>query len=180
MYKIFLGLMAVVLFVGCSSKEEKALLKSYEENIKYHKYLQQTEKTELYENNVSVAILTATYMYTPNFEKNDTRDEVFIVGVQFENNDNAMINFDKNVTSSNQNEYILTLNKKQAISVVPLNADDKRLHRLSFIADWGDYYEVKFPHAGSRFSLVFENAFYGKGKLKFSKKAKFVYTKKGF
>ena len=85
MYKLFLGFMVTLLLVGCSSKEEKALLESYRKNIDYHKHLQQTEKAELYDGENSMAILTATYLYKPTFEKKDTRDELFIVGVQFEN-----------------------------------------------------------------------------------------------
>ena len=179
--KLYLGLcVCVALLVGCSSKEEQSLLKSYASNTSYHKHLQRTEKTELYDNNNSVAILTATYMYTPNFEKNDTRDEVFIVGVLFENDDDSKMNFDINSTFSNKNDYILTLNNKHAINVVPLDKNDKRLKGISFVTTWGDYYEVTYPHAGQRFTLVFQNSKYGKGTLNFAKVAKFVYTKKGF
>ena len=171
MYKLFLGLMAVVLFVGCSSKEEQALMKSYLENTKYHKFLQKTEKTEFAKGENTVAILTATYMYTPNFEKNDTRDEIFIVGVQFEDSEQQSIYFnaDNRKTITNGNEYILRLNDKDAISVVPLSENDKRLEGVSFVADWGKW-----------FTLVFENTLYGKKAMHFSKVAKFTYTKKGF
>ena len=180
MLRLFLGLMVIALFVGCSSKEEQALLDSYTQNIKYHKHLQQTEKTEIYDGNASMAILTATYLFTQNFDKNDTRDEVFVVGVAFDDPESSTINFDRNTTGNNMNEYTLTLKGKKATKVVRLNADDKRLEGISFVTDWGDYYEVTFPHTGNRFSLVFKNAVYGQGILNFSKVAKFVYTKKGF
>lgn len=181
MYKLFLGLMAVSLFIGCSSKEEQSLMKSYTENIQYHKYLQKTEKAELLDGENSVAILTATYLYTPNFEK-DNRKEVFIVGVVFEDPDVSSINFDANSsTTVAQNEYILTLKGKKAIKVVPLGKNDKRLEGISFVTEWANYYEVTYRHTASqRFSLVFENPLYGKETLNFSKVAKFVYTKKGF
>jgi len=180
MLRLFLGLIVIALFVGCSSKKEQALLNSYKENIKYHKYLQQTEKAELSDANSSVAILTATYMYTPNFDKKDRRKEVFIVGVQFEEPEISTLIFDKKSISDDVNEYTLTLNGKKATKVVRLNKNDKRLKGISFITDWGKYYEVTFPHTGKRFSLVFENKMYGKGRLNFAKVAKFVYTKKGF
>ncbi len=180
MLRLFLGLIVIALFVGCSSKEEQALLNSYTQKIKYHKYLQQTEKAELSDGNSSVAILTATYMYTPNFEKKDKRKEVFIVGVAFEEPEESTLNFDKKSVSDNVNEYTLTLNGKKATKAVRLNDNDKRLKGISFITDWGEYYEVTFPHTGKRFSLVFENKMYGKGTLNFAKVAKFVYTKKGF
>ena len=180
MLRLLLGLIVIALFVGCSSKKEQALLNSYKKNIKYHKYLQQTEKAELSDANSSVAILTATYMYTPNFDKKDRREEVFIVGVQFEEPEVSTLNFDKKSISDDVNEYTLTLNGKKATKVVRLNENNKRLKGISFITDWGEYYEVTFPHTGKRFSLVFENKVYGKGRLNFAKVAKFVYTKKGF
>jgi hypothetical protein len=179
MYKLFSGLMVMALLVGCSSKEEKALLKSYTQKIDYHKHLQQTEKAELFDGDTSIAILTATYMYSPSFEKNDTREEVFVVGVQFENPEESTMVFNKNKTI-NANGYILTLNGKTANKVVRLSENDKRLEGLSFITDWGEYYEVTYPHAGKRFSLVFKNERYGQSQLNFAKVAKFVYTKKGF
>lgn len=181
MVKLFMGWVIITLLVGCSSKEEKALLTSYSEKSKYHKHLQRTEKAELLDGNTSVALLTATHLYASNNDKNDTRNEVFIIGVQFEDSDNDRIVFDKNTTANtDKNEYILTLNKKQAIKVMALSNEDVRLKDLSFITDWGDYYEVTFPHASSRFSLVFENISYGKKSLVFSKVPKFVYTNKGF
>lgn len=190
MYKLFLSLMVISLFVGCSSKEEKALLASYDKNIKYHKNLQKTEKTELFNGEQSVAVLTATHLYTTNYDKKDERDEVFIVGVQFEDTDISRMNFDKNVTYktvkkkkirlAGENEYILTIKNKHATKVTKLAADDKRLEGISFVSDWGDYYEVRFPNSGKKFILVFDNFVYGKGQLNFSKVAKFVYTKKGF
>lgn len=188
MVKLFLGWAVIALLIGCSSKEEQALLVSYSEKNQYHKNLQRTEKVQLYDGKTSTAILTATHLYIPNFDKNDTRDEVFIIGVQFQNPESSVILFDKNgtfdidrnITMTNENEYILTLNKNHALKVVQLDANDARLKNVSFVADWGEYYEVTFPHAGTRFSLVFENAYRGKGVLKFSKRPKFVYTKKGF
>jgi len=183
-----MGWVVIALLVGCSSKEEQALLASFTEKDTYHKHLQRTEKAELFDGNISVAFITATHLYTANNDKNDTRDEVFIVGVQFEDRDkdkmvfdvNTIFDKDKNVTLTSENEYILTLKNRHAIKVVPLSNEDERLKKLSFITEWGDYYEVTFPHAGSRFSLLFENLAYGKRTLKFSKVPKFVYTKKGF
>ena len=179
MYKLFLGFMLVALFVGCSSKEEQALVKSYTDNMDYHKHLQQTEKAELFNGDSSAAILTATYVFTPSFDKNDTRDEVFIVGVQFEDPEVSTMHFDKKATD-NANEYILTLKGKKAKKVVHLSQNDKRLHGVSFVTDWGEYYEVTYPHTGKRFTLVFKNEQYGTSVLNFAKVAKFVYTKKGF
>jgi len=181
MLRLFLGLLIVFFFVGCSSKEEQALYKSYKDNINYHKQLQKTEKVEIYDlNHTSIAILTATHVYTPNFEKNDTRDEVFIVGVAFDNPDVSYLNFDQNTTTENINEYTLTLHSNRAIKVVPLKHNDKRLKGISFVMDWANYYEVTYPHVGRQFTLLFGNGTYDNSRLNFAKVAKFVYTKKGF
>jgi len=170
----------VALFVSCSSKEEQGLLRLYKNNVNYHKYLQKTEKTELKDSNSSMAIVTATYIYTPILNRNDNRDEVFIVGVLFENSDTSKILFNKNATSVDENEYTLTLEGKNATKVTHLNKNDSRLKNISFITTWGEYYEVAYPHSGKIFTLVFENSKYGKQTLPFSKVSKFVYTKKGF
>ncbi len=188
MYKLLLGFMSMALLVGCSSKEEKALVKSYQSKMAYHKNLQQTEKAEISDANGSIAIITATYLYSPNFEKNDTRDEVFIVGIHFEDSNTSRMNFNQDRTLdkatnrmlTSQDEYILTLNEKKPKKVTRLDANDAKLSNISFVTEWSDYYEVRYPHAGSRLKLVFENSFYGKADLNFSKVAKFVYTKKGF
>jgi len=82
--KLGILLIAIGFFVGCTTSKEDALIQSYQEKVNYHKQLQKTEKIQLFENNVTKAVLTATYLYTPNFEKFDQRDEQFIVGVHLE------------------------------------------------------------------------------------------------
>ena len=85
MFRLAMAFTGIVLLLGCTSKEETALMESYTKKINYHKQLQKTEKTQLYENNVTKVMMTATYLYTPTEDKNDTRDEAFIVGVHLEN-----------------------------------------------------------------------------------------------
>jgi hypothetical protein len=75
---------AIGFLVGCTTSKEDALIQSYQQKVDYHKQLQKTEKIQLFENNVTKAVLTATYLYRPNFEKIDTRDEEFIIGIHFE------------------------------------------------------------------------------------------------
>ena len=181
MFKIFFILISVVLFIGCASQREQALLKSYHDNIEYHKHLQQTENAELKEGEQTMGMLTATYMFRPNFDKNDTRDEVFLMGVQLED-ENATINFKQKSTSNTDEQvYTLTLNGSHAIKVKSLSPTDKRLKELSFVTGWNHYYEVTFANTKSKsFNLSFANPRYGVSLLNFSKVARFVYTKKGF
>jgi len=163
---------AIVLLLGCTSKQESDLMQAYEKKIAYHKQLQKTEKIQLYDGNVTKAMLTATYMYTQNFEKNDTRDEEFIVGFHLE--DEALENID---TGS----YSLTLNGHTAKKVIELKLEDERLKEISFVTQWGSYYLVTFPHVESKnFTLVFKSEAYGEGVLHFAKVAKYVLSKQAF
>ena len=162
----------IALLLGCSSKQEKDLMQAHSEKANYHKHLQKTEKTQLYKENVTKVMLTATYLYTPNFEKNDTRDEVFIVGLYLDDKVSGKINGEGN---------ILTLNGKRAKEIKLLSLDDERLKDLSFVASWSRYYLVTFPHeTDKKITLEFESKLYGKGELHFAKVAKYVLSKEAF
>lgn len=169
MFKLAVAMTGIVLLLGCTSKEEISLMESYTHKIKYHKQLQKTEKMQLYENNVTKVMVTATYLYTPTLDKNDTRDEAFIVGIHLENEASEELN------------YSLLLNGKKAKEVESLSADDARLKELSFISEWGEYYLVTYPHVKSKkIRLVFKSDRYGTGVLNFAKVAKYVLTKEAF
>ena len=169
MLRLTIVLTGIVLLLGCTSKEETALMESYTKNINYHKQLQKTEKTQLYENNVTKVMLTATYLYTPTSDTNDTRDEAFIVGIHMSDEASSELN------------YSLLLNGTAAKNVQELSTDDIRLKELSFISDWGEYYLITFPHMKSqKLTLVFESVRYGKGELYFAKVAKYILTKEAF
>ncbi len=177
MHNILLVLSAIVLFAGCSSKEQDLLMQAYDKEKNYHMKLQKTEKTQLYEGQVTKAMLTATYLFEQSADKNDTRDEVFIVGIYAEENEDD--SFDEN--SFEEDEYTLVLNGKPPKSVKKLKVSDPLLKNISFVSEWSQFYLVTFPHTSSKsFKLIFESYFYGKGELNFSKVAKFVLTKKTF
>lgn len=164
--------MMALLLLGCSSKSEKDLLERYSQNIAYHKQLQKTEKSQFYQNDETKIMLTATYLYTPNNDKNDTRDEAFILGLYLHEDAG------ENLYSS---EYNLTLNGQIPSEIKALEAEDERLKDLSFVTDWGDYYLVTFPHVESKkITLVFESERYGKGTMHFAKVAKYVINKEAF
>ena len=147
-------------------------MQAYSDKINYHKHLQKTEKTQLYENNVTKVMLTATYLYTPNYEKNDTRDEVFIVGIHLE---------DEASEYPAAQEYNLTLNDQATKEVKGLALNDEQLKDISFVSEWGSYYLVTFPHVSSKkLTLTLDSEEYGKGVLHFAKVAKYVLSKKSF
>jgi hypothetical protein len=163
-----------LLFAGCSSKEEKALLQVYNKEKVYHKKLLQTEKIQLYDSNETKVLLTATYIFEQSDVKkeDDRRDEVFIVGFYIE---------DETVRDLLAEDFNLTLNGTLPKSVKVLKRSDKRLKKIPLVTEWGDYFEVVFPHTQStKFDLVFSSEMYGKKKLHFAKKAKYVFTKEAF
>ena len=172
MIKMMLLLLTFALFTGCSSKEQESLMQSYNKDKNYHMKLQKTEKTQLYEGKATKAMLTATYLFEQSVDKNDTRDEVFIVGIYVE---------DEEQSSFTDEGYTLTLNKAAPKSIKPLEESDPLLKEISFISEWSQFYVVVFPHTSSKsFKLVFESDIYGKGELHFAKVAKFVLTKQAF
>ncbi|MDQ7085012.1 MAG: hypothetical protein Q9M36_08785 [Sulfurovum sp.] len=135
MFKLFVTIIVGILLLGCSSQKEQALLKSYTEKTQYHKNLQQTESAELKLGIQRMAMLTATYLFRPNFENNDSRAEVFIIGLEFEE-DNATMVFDTKSLENNSTQvseaYHLTLNGKNPMRIQALDSTDKRLKGLSF------------------------------------------------
>ena len=164
----------LLLIIGCSSKEEKALMQVYDENKNYHKKLLQTEKAQLADENATQVLLTATYLYTQTDlpKEEDKRDEVFIVGLYME---------DDTAEHFSTEDFNLTLQGKLPKRVRTLEHSDTRLKDIPFITDWGDYFEVVFPHtSSSRFDLVFNSEKYGIKKLHFAKKAKYIFTKEAF
>jgi hypothetical protein len=163
-------MLILFFFVGCTSDKDDLLLQTFTNKLDYHKELKQTEKVQLYENNITKAMLTATYLYTSNFENNDTRDEEFIVGVHLE---------DEAMSSIGKYGYSLTLNTQAPKKVEPLSQNDRRLKHISFVTDWGSYYLVTFPHVSKKsFNLIFESERYGNGVLHFAKLAKYALEEK--
>ncbi len=172
MVRSSLSFIAIALLLGCTSKQETDLIQGYSEKVTYHKQLQKTEKTQLYQDGVTKVMLTGTYLYTPNFENNDTQDEVFIIGLYREDKSSGELNSEGNT---------LTLNGKRAKEIKSLSLNDERLNALSFVTPWSSYYLVTFPHeSNKKITLVFESKLYGKGELHFAKVAKYVLTKEAF
>ena len=203
MYKIFVMIITLVFFVACTSKEQKTLMQTYDKEKNYHMQLQKTEKTQLYDGQGTKAMLTATYLFEQSVDKNDTRDEVFIVGIyieedeydtfdeySFEKDDYTLVlrdtrtkksktKKDKNKKGENKDDEA----KKDKLpkSIKPLKAGDPLLKDISFQSEWSKFYLVTFPHTKKRsFKLIFESDFYGKGELNFAKVSKFVFTKQAF
>jgi len=172
MNKIWVAVTISVLLTACTSKEQKALIQTYEKEKSYHKKLQKTEKTQLYEGQFTKAMLTATYLNGQSIDKHDKHDESFIIGVYIEESD---------APAFNEEGYTLLLNGHPPKNIKPLENDDALLKDISFVSEWSKFYKVTFPHiSGKSFKLVFKSDLYGKGELHFAKVAKYVLNKKAY
>ncbi len=172
MRNIILTLSAIALLVGCTSKEEKVLMQAFETNKSYHKQLLKTEKTQLYDGNITKAMITATYINGQIIDKEYKPDEVFVVGISLEESEDV---------SFEEAGYSLTLNGNAPKSITVLKEDDLLLKDISFVSEWSYFYLVTFPHVSKKsFKLIFASELYGKGELHFAKVAKYVLTKEAF
>ncbi len=172
MRNTILTLSAIALLAGCTSKEEQALMQAFETNKSYHKQLLKTEKTQLYDGNITKVMLTATYINGQTIDKKYKPDEVFVVGISLEESEGV---------SFEETEYSLTLNKNAPKSITVLKESDPLLKDISFVSEWSYFYLVTFPHVSKKsFKLIFASELYGKGELHFAKVAKYVLTKEAF
>ncbi|MEA1954833.1 MAG: hypothetical protein U9O24_10630 [Campylobacterota bacterium] len=159
----------LLLLIGCSSKEEKALIMKYQEKLSYHQKLQKTEKLQLYNSeNVTQLLIMATYITKKDREIESKKDERFIISISAE----------EDTLSLKRNNYHLVLNNKEPKSIKPLNDNDALLKDISFLSQWKRYYLVTFNHIDSKkLTLSIESKLYGKGELHFAKVAKYLLKK---
>jgi len=171
MRELILSITVMALLAGCSSKEEEKFLRVYEKNKEYHLQLQRTEKINLKDGEFTKILLTATYLFEPVSDKEDKRDEKFIVGFHVDDEDVFV----------DMGDYEITLNGTEPKSIKMLKKSDPLLKSISFNSEWTHFYLITFPHTNSRsFKLLFESDFYGRGELHFAKVAKYVLTNEAF
>ena len=171
--RIFIGLVTLLLLLNaCSSKTEDPFLERFEKNETAYRHLKKTEKAQLYDNNVTKAFITATYLYAPSDAlSKEKRDEEFIVGIYLEEDPSNHLG----------TSYHLTLDGKKPKSIQPLTKKSPYLKGIPFVTAWSSYYLVTYSHAlCKRFTLMFENEKYGKKEMPFSKVAKYVESQKAF
>ena len=169
MRNIVLTFSAMALLIGCSSKEEKLFIQTYEKEKIYHHNLQKSEKIQLYNGEFTQAMLTATYLNKKIYNKKNKAEERFIVGVYSDDSDAPFT----------QGGYSLTLNGKAPKSITLLTKEDSLLKDLSFVSEWSQFYLVTFAHVPAKsFKLLFKSDLYGKGVVYFAKVAKYTLSKK--
>jgi hypothetical protein len=185
-YNLLFITLSIGIISGCSSKEEENFLKVYEKNINYHVNLGKTEKVKLNDGNSTKALLTATYLFEKSADKDDTRNEKFIVGLYVDDENGSVDSLEYNLTlkgnfksGKNSKGVVKYKNKRKApLSVKHLTKNSPLLKDISFKSEWTKYYLYTFPHTKSKaFQLIFKSKNYGKGKLNFAKASKYVFTK---
>ena len=197
MIRLALVCSALLMMGGCASKQEKELMQMYKHHRQYHKTLLKTEKAVFRKSDGATRLsVVATYLPKAGDQKDRasrqeaarladlfglfasssdrvkaTEPETFIVGLYGDETD---------IDHWNASGIAVTLGGKKPLSVKPLDPNDKRLKALSFVTDWGAFYLVRFPHSRAglmRFDVTFDGE---KKPMIFSKRAKYVYTKKAF
>jgi len=191
MYRLSATLLSVALLTSCVSKKQKILIDNYNKEIAHHKKLLKTEKAQLYNGQLTKAVLTATYLNEKTLDIHDASDERFMIGIYVEPAESIDTN-DTNTTedanstcipkesnSTIMDGYKITLNGKAPKSIQKLQENDPRLKSIPFTSDWSQFYLITFPHkSGDRLKLIFESDLYGKAELKFAKVAKYTFEKK--
>jgi len=188
-YKLIFIALAIGIISGCSSKEEDKFLNVYEKNIKYHVNLAKTERVKLSDGNSTKILLTATYLFEQTTNKEDTRDEKFIVGLYNDDNNGSFSSADYNLTLRGKfkngvdSKGVVKYKQKTKFpkSIKLLDKNSPMLKDISFKSEWTEYYLYSFPHTKSKvFKLIFKSKNYGKGELNFAKASKYVFTKQAF
>jgi hypothetical protein len=118
--KLGLAIIAMILLVSCSSKEQDLLMKVHQEKQNQYKYLQKTEKVQFKESNITKVVVTATYMNEPTSDIDDKSDEVFLIGIYSE---------DLDVESLNSEEFNLTLKEVKTKKELEEEKDKEREER---------------------------------------------------
>lgn len=168
MLKSVIGVLVCVLLQGCTTKDENSLLTTYDKDKHYHKQLQKTENIQLKSDGITMAMLTATYLYDP---KEKTADEDFIVGMYAQESEEQ--DFRKEGYSLHLDDG--TGNMKKPKMIKPLANDSAYLKNISFVTSWNRFYLVSFGHTDKKsFNLVFNSSHYGSGTLHFAKVAKYT------
>ena len=185
---------ALILFAGCSSKNENTMEKSFKQVTGVGHKMQKTEKIKISENNEVKVFLTATYLNSEVSAADDDNKvkEKFIIGLYQIDDGNltGLVNGEQNLTINfpyPESDKTFTRaeekKRKQGMFLLPtsikkLSLNDPMLKNIPLVNNWSSYYYVEFPHSEAlKFSLVYQNKIYGKIPMPLSNVAKSVNNK---
>ena len=179
----------IILFAGCSSKEENRMNRSFGKVSDFGAGMQKTENIRLSEDGEVKIFLTGTYLNSEESiaDKDKKVKEKFIVGLYQTDDVNltGLINADQNLTinikypkSDKKFTKAEKIERNKGVDRLPvtvrkLSLNDPLLKNVPLVNTWNSYYYVEFPHTErKKFTLTYQNKVYGKKKKKKSKKKK--------
>ena len=188
------NLVVISLFLGCSSKNESSMKRTFDKNIAKHTKLQKSEKIKISLNEEVKVAITATYLNSKESlhdEKNSIHEKFIvgiyqsgdIYGVGFSSNEqNITLNIDYPKTDkelTKEEERI----RRRGYNALPLisrelSHSDPILSNIPLVNSWTQYYLLEFPHTNrDKFVLIYQNRQLGRTKhqLSFAKSAKYLY-----
>jgi len=189
---------AIILYTGCSSKNENAMEKSFKEVIDLGTQMQKTEKVKIVQKGEVKIFLIASYLNGEESaaEEDDKIREKFVISLYQVDDGNitldSLINADQNITINipypeSDKRFTRAEKKKRKkgmdklpVVVKKLSPGDPLLKNIPMINSWSKYYYVEFPPTPKkRFTLTYQNRIYGKIPMpKVSKKSKVKQDKK--
>ncbi|MBN2768809.1 MAG: hypothetical protein JXQ68_06865 [Campylobacterales bacterium] len=165
MQKIALILMVLVLFFGCSSKDDTLLFKEAQKKSALFNNLGQTKEIRVLRDERIFGLVSLTYLYEKgkvDYDKND--NERFIVGIYHQEGD--------------PQKWSLKLDNIAPKEITTLMLDSEYLSSIPIVNSWTKYYLVVFEHTKSKkINLLYEDGALGVHKVVFSKK--FLYEESG-
>jgi len=194
-YYLFIYIILVGVFFGCSFKNEKEMQKSFDKHLISQKKLQKSEKIKISQNGETKIAVTATYLNGLNSlkDKDGKVKEKFIVGI-YQSNDaftNGLNNNEQNLTLhivDSKTDKELTNEEERVrragydslpITIIKIDSNSKLLQNIPLVNSWSKYYFIEFPHTDNKqFSVIFQNSQFALGRkysLNFAKNKKYLY-----
>ncbi|MEA3457032.1 MAG: hypothetical protein U9R26_11040 [Campylobacterota bacterium] len=189
MFRELLLIGLIILFAGCSSKDENRMDRSFVKIRDFGEGMQKTENIKLSQDGEVKIFLTATYLNGEEsiVDEDNKIKEKFIIGFYQADDVNftGLINPDQNLTinikyQKSDKEYTRAekIERKKGVDKLPvavkkLSLNDPLLKYIPLVNTWNNYYYVEFPHTERKtFALTYQNKVYGKKKKKKNKKEK--------
>lgn len=170
----------LLLYGGCSSKNEKQLEKSFKESVLTSGVkMQKTQKAELFQDKEAKVVITATYLNPDeSFADEEWRvNEKFIVGLYeagrsagslelMSTDQNLTINLEfppeDEVVEKEKRVFVAKGTSRSPLMVKKLYPGDPLLANIPLVNNWNTYFYVEFPHSPkNNFSLSYKNKIYG-------------------
>jgi hypothetical protein len=130
-------LSTIVLFVGCSNKQNQKL----NQNIRYEQNLLYTRVGKIIENQNITITLNVTYLNSANRSKYNDGYQNFLISLYSQDD----IKFDKEK---------LKMNNRKAFLIEKVDTNSTLYKNIAIKNNWSDYYLVKFYNTKKQFLIL--------------------------